>query len=110
MDRRNPPSTATEVTPSTAQFAAAIRDAEDWAAAAHEARRRLEALDTLPARYFREGLAEAVKHGVVADAAYFRWLEAAAPALARRERGALGRLVGGSVRIKALARFLIRAR
>jgi signal transduction histidine kinase len=45
MDRRNPPSAATEATPSTEQFAAAIREAEDWAAAAHEARRRLEALD-----------------------------------------------------------------
>ena len=45
MDRRNPPSAAAEATPSTEQFAAAIREAEDWAAAAHEARRRLEALD-----------------------------------------------------------------
>jgi signal transduction histidine kinase len=31
--------------PSTEQFAAAIREAEGWAATAHEARRRLEALD-----------------------------------------------------------------
>ena len=35
----------TETTPSTEQFAAAIREAEDWAAAANEVRRRLEALD-----------------------------------------------------------------
>ena len=36
---------ASEPTTSTEQFASAIREAEDWAAAATEARRRLEALD-----------------------------------------------------------------
>jgi signal transduction histidine kinase len=35
-----------EPTPSTEEFVAAIREAEDWAAAANEARRRLEALDS----------------------------------------------------------------
>ena len=36
---------AVEPTPTPKQFGAAIREAEDWAAAANEARRRLEALD-----------------------------------------------------------------
>jgi signal transduction histidine kinase len=41
MDRPSPAPTTT----STEQFAAAIREAESWASAAQEARRRLEALD-----------------------------------------------------------------
>jgi signal transduction histidine kinase len=45
MDRPTAPGSRVEATPSTEQFGAAIREAEDWAAAAHEARRRLEALD-----------------------------------------------------------------
>ena len=32
------------------------------------------ALDTLPPARLREGLAEAIKHGVIADAAYFGWI------------------------------------
>jgi 3-dehydroquinate synthase len=40
------------------------------------------ALGTLPARELVAGLAEALKHGVVADRAYFDELEAALPALA----------------------------
>lgn len=31
-------------------------------------------LRTLPPRHLREGLAEAIKHGVIADAAYFAWI------------------------------------
>ncbi len=45
MDRATAPSNSSEATSSTEQFGAAIREAEGWAAAAHEARRRLEALD-----------------------------------------------------------------
>jgi signal transduction histidine kinase len=45
MDQRTPTSSAPEAPASTEQFAAAIREAEDWASAAQEARRRLEALD-----------------------------------------------------------------
>lgn len=45
MDRAAVPSNTSEATSSTEQFAAAIREAEGWAAAAQEARRRLEALD-----------------------------------------------------------------
>jgi len=33
-------------------------------------------LDTLPAREFRAGYAEVVKHGLLGDADYFEWLEA----------------------------------
>ncbi len=45
MDQRTAPRTIGDTTTDTEQFAAAIREAEGWAAAAHEARRRLEALD-----------------------------------------------------------------
>jgi signal transduction histidine kinase len=45
MDRAAAPSNTSEAASSTEQFAAAIREAEGWAAAAQEARRRLEALD-----------------------------------------------------------------
>jgi len=58
-------------------------------------------LSTLPEREYRAGLAEAVKHGLVADRAYFEWMEAQAPALARREPETLTRLIRRSVEIKA---------
>jgi signal transduction histidine kinase len=45
MERATARAHATSETPSPDQFASAIREAEDWAAAANEARRRLEALD-----------------------------------------------------------------
>jgi 3-dehydroquinate synthase len=59
------------------------------------------ALATLPEREFRGGLAEAVKHGVVADPAYFEWIEREADALLRRDTAALEQLVRRSVEIKA---------
>jgi 3-dehydroquinate synthase len=58
-------------------------------------------LATLPGRDFRGGLAEAVKHGLIADAAYFEWMESDAPALLERDEPALTRLVRRSVEIKA---------
>jgi 3-dehydroquinate synthase len=58
-------------------------------------------LATLPEREFRAGLAEAVKHGLIADADYFGWIEEAATALLRRDPDALERLVRRSVEIKA---------
>lgn len=58
-------------------------------------------LRTLPAREYASGLAEAVKHGVIADAEYFGFLETCRAAILRREDGALGRVVSGSCRIKA---------
>ena len=58
-------------------------------------------LGTLPERDFRGGMAEAVKHGLIADAAYFAWMERNADALLRRDQAALTRLVRRSVEIKA---------
>jgi 3-dehydroquinate synthase len=57
-------------------------------------------LATLPANHFRAGLAEALKHGVIADAAYFDRIAAARESTARDERS-LTTLVAESVRIKA---------
>jgi 3-dehydroquinate synthase len=59
------------------------------------------ALATLPEREFRGGLAEAVKHGVIADPAYFGWIERESEAILRRDPAALERLVRRSVEIKA---------
>lgn len=59
------------------------------------------ALATLPEREYRSGLAEAVKHGLIADAAYFEWLEAEAPGILRRDPESLASLVRRSVEIKA---------
>lgn len=58
-------------------------------------------LATLPERDFRGGMAEAVKHGLVADAEYFAWMERESDALLRRDEIALTRLVRRSVEIKA---------
>jgi len=58
-------------------------------------------LGTLPERDYRSGLAEAVKHGLIADRDYFVWLEQQADALARRDPLVLVELVRRSVEIKA---------
>jgi 3-dehydroquinate synthase len=58
-------------------------------------------LATLPEREYRAGLAEAVKHGLIADREYFAWMEGSADALVAREPDALQRLVRRSVEIKA---------
>ena len=41
----------------------------------------LDVLKTLPARHWRAGLAEAIKHGVIADAMYFDWIVSSLPDL-----------------------------
>ncbi|HWA57348.1 MAG TPA: 3-dehydroquinate synthase [Gemmatimonadales bacterium] len=56
---------------------------------------------TLPDRVYRAGLAEAVKHGVIADAEYFAWIERSAGRLLARDLEALTHLVTRSVEIKA---------
>lgn len=56
---------------------------------------------TQPEADFRDGLAEAVKHGLIADAGYFDWIEHHAERLMGRDTEALVRLVAGSVQIKA---------
>jgi 3-dehydroquinate synthase len=58
-------------------------------------------LATLPERDYRGGMAEAVKHGLIADAGYFAWMEREGEALLRRDEAALTRLVRRSVEIKA---------
>ena len=58
-------------------------------------------LATLPERTYREGLAEALKHGVVADAKYFEWIVALATALSARDLTTVAELVRRSVEIKA---------
>jgi 3-dehydroquinate synthase len=58
-------------------------------------------LRTLPEREYRAGLAEAVKHGVIADRSYFDWMEQSAEALLSRDEAALVQLVSRSVEIKA---------
>lgn len=50
---------------------------------------------------FRAGLAEAIKHGLIADAEYFAWLESAMDAILAREPAALTHLVSRSVELKA---------
>jgi 3-dehydroquinate synthase len=59
------------------------------------------ALATLPEPEYRGGLAEAVKHGLIADAAYFDWIEAESSAILRRDPETLTHLVSRSVQIKA---------
>lgn len=60
-----------------------------------------QTLATLADRDYRAGLAEAVKHGLIADRAYFEWMEANAPALTSRGLDTLTRLIRRSVEIKA---------
>jgi 3-dehydroquinate synthase len=59
------------------------------------------ALSTLPDRVYLGGLAEAVKHGLIADAEYFSWIEGHIEELGRRDLTALTHLVLRSVEIKA---------
>lgn len=57
-------------------------------------------LGTLSDHELRTGLAEAVKHGAVADAGYFESLGDSAADILARSAGALDRLIRGSIRIK----------
>jgi len=59
------------------------------------------ALATLPERDYRGGMAEAVKHGLIADPEYFVWMERETGALLRRDEATLARLVRRSIEIKA---------
>jgi 3-dehydroquinate synthase len=58
-------------------------------------------LKTLPEREYRGGMAEAVKHGMIADESYLAWIESNAEAIGRRDPGTLIHLVRRSVEIKA---------
>src|SRR6266852_1561636 len=59
------------------------------------------ALQTLPEREYRSGLAEVIKHGIVLDATYFDEVERDAAALMKREPATLERIIAGSCRLKA---------
>ncbi len=59
------------------------------------------ALRTLPEREFRSGLAEVVKHGMIADPALFQRLEEEADRILARDPGTLQEIVARSCVIKA---------
>lgn len=59
------------------------------------------ALDSLPDRELRAGLAEVIKHGVALDAVFFQWLEGNVDQLLSRQRGALEHAVRRSCELKA---------
>src|SRR5438874_13089116 len=61
----------------------------------------LDVLGSLPRPQLAAGMAEAVKHGVIADARYFETLERDHEAVTARDAGALERVVRRSVEIKA---------
>jgi 3-dehydroquinate synthase len=60
-----------------------------------------DTLNTLPERELKAGLAEVIKHGAIADAEFFAWLEENLDALLAREAGALAHAVQRSCEIKA---------
>ncbi len=61
----------------------------------------LDVLGSLSPQQFASGIAEAVKHGVIADAAYFSALERDPKAITARQPDVLEQLVRRSVEIKA---------
>jgi 3-dehydroquinate synthase len=60
-----------------------------------------DTLTTLPDREFRAGLAEVIKHGAIADAAFFAWLEENIRKLLDKDPEALALAVQRSCEIKA---------
>lgn len=58
-------------------------------------------LETLPSRELSAGIAEIIKYGLIADYAFFEWLEANMPALMARDKAALAYAVERSCQIKA---------
>ncbi len=60
-----------------------------------------ELLQTLPEAHLRAGMAEAVKHGAIADAEYLQWIDQNAESLLAGDPQALARLIVRSVEIKA---------
>jgi 3-dehydroquinate synthase len=61
----------------------------------------LDTLATLPPEQLAAGMAEALKHGAIADADYFAFLERDHGAIKKKEAAALERVVTRSVEIKA---------
>ena len=60
-----------------------------------------DTLATLPDRELRAGMAEVIKHGAIADAGFFAWLEQNVPALLSRDRASLAYAVQRSCELKA---------
>jgi 3-dehydroquinate synthase len=61
----------------------------------------LRAMNTLPDREFRSGLAEVVKYGVILDQEFFEWLESNADAILRRDSSSLEHLIVRCCELKA---------
>lgn len=61
----------------------------------------IDTLRTLPARELAAGMAEVIKHGAIADADYFAWIEQNITGLNSCDTGLMAEAVRGSVRIKA---------
>lgn len=61
----------------------------------------LNALDSLPEREFRSGLAEVVKYGVILDPNFFAYLETQAASLLARDPAAIAAIVRRSCELKA---------
>jgi len=60
-----------------------------------------DSLNTLPAREFRAGLAEVIKHGAICDPAFFAWLESNMAALLEKDPEALAHAIQRSCEIKS---------
>ena len=60
-----------------------------------------DTLQTLPERELHAGLAEVIKHGAIADADFFDWLEQNMDRLLARDAAALTQAIGRSCEIKA---------
>jgi len=61
----------------------------------------IDALQTLPARELAAGMAEVIKHGAIADAGYFEWIERNIQALNRCDPDLMALAVQRSCEIKA---------
>ena len=61
----------------------------------------VDTLGTLPDRELSAGLAEVIKHGLIADAGYLEQIDADLPQLLGRDAVALTRAIAGSCRIKS---------
>jgi len=61
----------------------------------------LDLLKTLPIREFRAGMAEVIKYGVIADKAFFEWLEGNVEVLLGLDHSALTHAIARSCEIKA---------
>lgn len=61
----------------------------------------LDALQTLPPAHLCAGMAEALKHGAIADASYFEWLVSHRDEILHKDRVVLHDVVRRSVEIKA---------